>query len=528
MSPAPAPHTTPARAKDSRRKPLAQLHAEAQALDLKRTLTLRQLLLLGIGTVVGAGIYVMTGTAAANFAGPSVLLAFLVAALACVFTALCYGELAALFPVAGSTYSYAYVTMSERTAWWVGWLSLLEFAISCTAVAAGLSGYANALLGTFHLKLPGFLTHPTLMTVPGSGGQAMTAGWRFDLLGLGSIMVVTLVLMKGIHESSRLNDVIVLLKVGAILLFVGVGAFWVDMSNFHPFIPASKGDFQFGWGGVFRAASVLFFAYTGFEAVSTAAAEARNPTRDVPWAIVGTLFVCMLIFMAVAAVLIGVVPYQALNVPDPLAVATHAMNKPWLGLLVSGAATIGLFTGLFGLLYAQSRILMVMAQDGLLPPVFARLNKRFHTPLLGTLIIGVGVALLTAVLPIDVIGDLVSIGIALGYAQVCLNVIWCRNTMPERERPFKVPLGGVTIKGIWLGTVPVLGILFCLLMMVPLLANMLEALGKGNAIPFALTALYVGSGWALYHFYGRHHSTMHPDRRNVNFQEGEGAPSHGD
>lgn len=503
-----APRPSLAAPAGRRRKTLAQVQTEADALALRRTLTLPQLLLLGVGSVIGAGIYVMTGTAAASYAGPSVLIAFLIAALSCVFTAFCYGELCASFPVAGSGYSYAYIIMGERAAWWMGWLSLLEFGISSTAVAAGFSGYANALLATFHLSLPDWLTHPALMTVPDSGGQEFTAGWRFDLLGFLSIVVVTAVLLRGVQDSARFNNVIVLMKVGLLALFVAVGMAWIVPANFEPFVPPSQGDFRYGVGGIFRAASVLFFAYTGFEAVSTAAAEARNPTRDMPLGLVGSLVVCTLIYIAVGAVLVGVVPYQTLNVPDPLAVATRAMHKPWLGLLVMGGATLGLFTGLFAYLYAQSRILLIMAHDRLIPGVFAQLHPQHRTPRKGILIMGSVVALMTATLPFDVIGDFVSLGIAAEYGMVCFSVLWCRNTMPDLNRPFKVPLGSVRVKGLWLGITPILGILFCLIMAVPLALNMLTALWRGNPVPFLLGLAFLLLGWGLYAFFGRKNSPM--------------------
>lgn len=502
-----APHPS-ARPESARRKPLEQIMTEFQTHGLKRSLTATQLVLLGVGSTIGAGIYVMTGTAAAQYAGPSILLSFIVAALACLFTAFSYGELASCMPVSGSAYSYAYVSMGERAAWTVGWLLLLEYGISCAAVASGLSGYATSLLSGFGLHVPAALSQATLQTLPGSNGEAIGAGWRLDFVAVFAIALVAAFLAKGVQESARINTIIVCVKVGVLFVFMGFGLFALHPEYWHPFIPPSEGGFRFGIPGIFRGASVIFFAYVGFEAVSTAASEARNPTRDVPIGIIGSLLICTLVYISVASVLIGVVPYRDLNVADPLAVAVRAMHQPWLALLVNIGATVGLCSVLMGLMYGQIRIFFTMSHDGLVSPLFGRVHPRFQTPVIGTILVACMVAFASAVLPIDIISDLVSLGTASAFGIVCFTVIWQRNARPDMDRPFTVPLGGITIGGIWIGTAPALGIFFALVMTVPLFVDVFNALFKGNPVPAGLLMTYVGVGIAVYLGYGRRHSKM--------------------
>ncbi|MXV44564.1 amino acid permease [Saccharibacter sp. 17.LH.SD] len=502
--------TGSASSRNPRRKSLAQVSAENENHKLKRSLTATQLLFMGVGTTVGAGVYVMTGTAAANYAGPSVLLSFLIAAAACLFTALCYGELASSFPVSGSAYSYAYISMGEKAAWTVGWLLLLEYGISCTGVAAGLSGYFTSLLDSFGVHIPTFLRSSTLQPLPGSDDTILTINWRLDLVGLLAVLFVTALLVRGIEESARFNTVVVGLKVGVLLLFIVIGINFVHPENWHPFIPPSQGNSHYGIAGIFHAASIMFFAYAGFEAVSTASAEARNPTRDIPIGIIGSLIICTIIYISVAAVLLGIVPYKQLNVADPLAIATKIMHKPWLALLINTGATIGLCSVLLGLMYGQTRVLLTVGRDGLIPSLFSHIHPRFRTPWIGTLIIGTLVGLMTATMPIDIISNLVSIGTALAFAIVCFTVIWQRNQAPHAPRPFQVPLGGITIRGIWIGIVPLLGIIFCCVMAFPLIFNMFHAVIAGNPVPLILLVVYCGLGVATYYFYGRHYSSMAP------------------
>ncbi|GFE92467.1 amino acid permease [Acetobacter persici] len=492
----------------SRRKSLERIEQENGAQRLKRTLGPLQLTMLGVGSTIGAGIYVMTGTAAANYAGPSILLSFIVAGLACLFTALSYGELASAMPVSGSAYTYAYVSMGEACAWGVGWLLLLEYGISCAGVAAGFSGYAVSLLQDFGIQIPHALTTTTLQVIFDSAGRHISGGGRLDLVGAFSILVVTGLLILGVKESLRINTAIVFLKVGVLAVFVGVGLWQIHPSYWTPFIPPHEGGFRYGIPGIFRAASIIFFAYVGFEAVSTASSEARNPRRDIPAGIILSLLICTAVYMIVAAVLIGVVPWKLLDVADPLAVAVNAMHQSWLAFFVKIGAVIGLCSVLFGLLYAQSRIFFAMAEDGLLMPLFCTLHPRFCTPWVGTILLGVVVAIATATLPIDIIGDLVSLGTATAFGIVCFTVIWIRNTAPDFPRTFSVPGGGFTVKGLWIGYVPLLGILFCLIMAAPLFVDMIFALFSGDPVPATLLAIYCVCGWASYRFYGRKHSRL--------------------
>jgi len=490
------------------RKSIEQIEQEAHNHGLTRSLSAFQLIMLGIGSTIGAGIYVMTGTAAAEYAGPAILLSFVVAGLSCLFTALSYGELSSTMPVAGSAYSYAYVSMGEVAAWATGWLLLLEYGISCAGVASGFSGYATSLLHDFGVYVPAALSSSTIQSTIGAHGTTIAFGARFDMVGAFSVLLVTACLIIGVQESARINAVIVVIKIGVLFLFVACGVMALHPANWTPFIPPSQGGFRFGVAGIFRAASVIFFAYVGFEAVSTASSEARNPRRDVPIGIIGALVVCTAIYLCVATVLIGVVPYSKLDVADPIAIAVDAMGQPWLALIVKVGAVIGLCSVLLGLLYGQTRIFFTMARDGLLPDAFCRLHKRWNTPWIGTILLGVLVAAATATLPIDIVSDLVSLGTASAFGVVCFTVIWQRNTRPQMERPFSVPLGGVTIGKIWIGVVPALGIFFCFLMAAPLFIDMVRALIVGNPVPMILLGSYAVLGVVCYIFYGKRHSRM--------------------
>ncbi len=495
----------------SRRKSLERIEQENGAQRLTRTLGPLQLTMLGVGSTIGAGIYVMTGTAAANYAGPSILLSFVVAGLACLFTALAYGELASAMPVSGSAYTYAYVSMGEAWAWGVGWLLLLEYGISCAGVAAGFSGYAVSFLQDFGIHVPSALSTTTMQVALDGTQRHVSVAGRLDAVGAASILVVTGLLILGVKESLRINTAIVFLKVGVLAVFVGLGVWQIHPSYWTPFIPPHEGGFRYGLPGIFRAASIIFFAYVGFEAVSTASSEARNPRRDIPVGIILSLLICTAVYIVVAAVLIGVVPWKTLDVADPLAIAVNAMHQPWLAVFVKIGAVVGLCSVLFGLLYAQSRIFFAMAEDGLLMPVFSTLHPRYKTPWIGTIVLGLLVAVATATLPIDIIGDLVSLGTATAFGIVCFTVIWIRNTAPDFPRSFSVPGGGFRIKGIWLGYVPLLGILFCLIMAAPLFIDIIMAVFSGDPVPAVLLAAYILCGWASYRFYGRSHSRLGKD-----------------
>lgn len=470
---------------------------EAAEEGLARSLGPLQLALIGIGSVVGAGIFVMTGAAAAFHAGPAVVLSFVVAAIACGFAALCYAELAATMPMSGSSYSYARLTFGRFAAWCAGWLLLLEYGIAASTVAVGFASYATALLDQIGWHLPAALTTP-LFDLRHDDGAALHVGGGINLLAAGAVLAVTAILMRGLSQSVAFNTAVVLLKIGALLAFVVIGVAFVDPANLTPFVPPAEDDFEFGWAGVLRGASAIFFAYVGFETVSTSAAEARNPQRDLPIGIFATLILCTLLYVAVAAVMTGLVPYRQLGVADPLAVAVDAMRLPALGLAIKSAAVIGLLSVLLTSIYGQSRIFYAMARDGMLPPVFARIDAKTRTPRRGTLYLGLVMALLAALLPISVLGDLISLGTALAFAIVCAAVMRLRAVEPDRPRPFRVPLGGVTVDGWWIGLVPVLGIAFAALMALPLLTDIVLRALRGDLFPATIIGGYFAIGLAIY------------------------------
>jgi APA family basic amino acid/polyamine antiporter len=490
------------------RKPVSQIREEAEGHGLSKSLGPISLLLLGVGAIIGAGIYVMTGSAAAHFAGPAVLISFLIAGTACAFAGLCYAELASTMPVTGSAYVYAYATLGELTAWVIGWLLVLEYAVAGSTVAVGFSGYLVSLLASLGVTVPSGIATPFVQSVSVPGGYEFVTGGGVNLLASAAVLVMAVPLIFGVRESAAINSSIVILKVVVLLTFVAFGASAVVPTHWTPFMPANEGGFAYGWPGVFRAASVIFFAYLGFETVSTAAAEARNPQRDVPIGILGSLAACTLLYIAVAIVLTGIVPYRQLNVADPLAIAVDAIGKPWLLLFVKIGAVIGLTSILLSTCYAQSRIFYAMARDGLMPRMFSALHPRFQTPWLGTIVIAIGMALAAGLLPITLLGDLISLGTASSFAIVCFSVMWLRNAEPDMHRPFRVPLGGIRIRGKWIGVVPVLGIVMCLVMVAPLAIDIGEKALTGNLLPASLLIGYLGCGALIYAVYGRRHSRL--------------------
>ncbi|RYD96113.1 MAG: amino acid permease, partial [Sphingomonadales bacterium] len=466
------------------------------------------LLLLGVGAIIGAGIYVMTGSAAAHFAGPAVLISFIVAGTACAFAGLCYAELASTMPVTGSAYVYAYATLGELVAWILGWLLVLEYAVAGATVAVGFSGYLVSLLASFGVSVPASISTPFVQSISAPGGYDFIAGGGVNVLAIVAVLIMATPLIFGVRQSAAINSSIVALKVVVLLAFVAFGASAVIPDNWVPFIPENEGGFAYGWPGIFRAASVIFFAYLGFETVSTAAAEARNPQRDVPVGILGSLLLCTILYIAVAVVLTGIVPYRTLNVADPLAVAVDAIGKPWLLLFVKIGAVIGLTSILLSTCYAQSRVFYAMARDGLLPKMFSALHPRYKTPWLGTIVIAIGMALAAGLLPITLLGDLISLGTATSFAIVCFSVIWLRNAAPEMHRPFRVPFGGVRIAGKWIGVVPALGMVMCLVMVAPLAIDIVEKAIEGNILPASLLLGYMACGGIIYAAYGRRHSRL--------------------
>ena len=427
------------------KKSFADLQAEADRGALRRSLGPWHLIALGIGCIIGTGIFVLTGVAASQNAGPALVLSMVISAVGCAFSGLCYAEFAAMVPVAGSAYTYAYATMGELLAWIIGWDLILEYALATSTVAVGWSGYFVSLAHDAGVTIPAAVAGP-----PG-------------IVNLPAMIVVLLVaalLVVGIKQSADTNTVLVAIKAMVLVVFVVAGASYVNRANLTPFIPPNAGSFgQFGWSGVLRGAGVMFFAYIGFDAVSTAAQEAKNPSRDMPIGILGSLAICTVIYIAVAIVLLGIVPYQRLNVADPLAVGIDATGLTWLSPVIKLAALFGLFSTMLVNLLAQTRIFYSMSRDGLLPAIFATVHPRFRTPHLSTIMTGVVISVAAGLTPIGVLGQLVSIGTLLAFVLVSIGVMILRKTAPDVPRPFRTP---------WVPFVPIAGAVICLAQMVGL------------------------------------------------------------
>lgn len=486
------------------KKSVQRIQQESMQHALKRTLGKWNLLSLGIGCIIGAGIFVMTGTAAANHAGPAIVLSFVLAGFACAFAGLCYAELASVLPVSGSAYTYSYATLGEFVAWVMGWLLILEYGISASAVAVGWSGYVVSFLKDFGIFIPPALTAATgnMVTLPdGSQVEAL-----FNLPAFIGVLAVTALLTIGVSESAKVNNIIVLVKVAVVTAFVLIGMWFVNPDNWVPFIPENTGkEGEFGFSGVLRAASIIFFAYIGFEAVSTAAAEAKDPKKDMPFGILGSLIICTLLYMGVAGVLTGVVHYSTLNVPDPMAVAVDAIGLGWFSFFVKVGAIMGLSSVMLVLVYGQTRIFYTMSRDGLLPDFFCTVHKKFHTPWINTLLVGVVVAFAAAMTPIQVLGDLVSLGTLTAFTIVCISVLYLHYTQPEMERPFSVPFKPV---------VPVLGILACGYLISSMPAHIFITLKW-----FFLVGLVIYFGYGQ--FKSRLNRELNPRPGDANFVKGD-------
>jgi len=494
------------------KKSLETVRAEAGGSKLRRELGPIQLVFVGIGCIVGAGVYVMTGAAAANFAGPAVILSFVLAGLACGLIGLCYAELASVLPVSGASYTYAYAVMGEGVAWLLGWMLLFEFGVAGAALAAGFSGYLVSLLGDFGVHVPAVISAPMVQALPGDDGVRLVTTNGFNLIALLSLLAVAAVLSRGVSQSSAVNALLVVIKVGVLVAFVVVGAGHIDPANWRPFVPEHQGGFQYGAPGVIRAASILFFAYLGFEAVAAAASEARRPQRDVPIGILGALSVATLLYVAVAGVMTGLTPYQSLNVADPVAVAVSVIGEPVWAVIIKAGAVTGLGSVLLVNTYAQSRVGYAMSIDGLLPKLFSHLHATTKAPAAGALTFALVSAVAAALLPIGLLADLVSLGTALVFSVVAISVIWLRNTHPDLPRPFKVPFGGFRIAGIWIGYVPLMALAACLSMSAPVAIDMIGQFARGDWAPATIMGGYLLSGAVIYALYGRKNSVQ---RRNA-------------
>jgi basic amino acid/polyamine antiporter, APA family len=463
-------------------KPMSDLMDQAQdKRGLKRVLNSGNLITLGIGAIIGAGIFVLTGQAAAQYAGPAIVISFVISGLACLFAGLCYAEFASMIPVAGSAYTYAYATLGEFVAWIIGWDLILEYLFAASTVSVGWSGYVVSFLKDFGLIIPAQFTSAlgtVLVNIPDIGWKPITAELTKNLAATGLnvdalphltavlnlpamfiVAAVTTLLVIGIKESARFNNFMVIIKVFVILLFIGIGFFYVNRANWHPFIPKNTGEWgHFGWSGILRGSAVIFFAYIGFDAVSTTAQEAKNPQRDMPIGILGSLSISTVLYILVAAVLTGVVSYTFLNVADPIAVGVDAMGSGlfWLRPIIKIAAIAGLSSVILVMMLGQPRIFYSMSKDGLLPPMFSKVHSKFKTPYISQIITGIVALILAGVLPINILGELVSIGTLLAFVIVCVGVIVLRKQKPELVRPFKTPL---------VPLVPILGAGICLLQM---------------------------------------------------------------
>lgn len=460
--------------------------ANSGSQKLERTLGPFNLVLLGIGAIIGAGLFSMTGIAAAQHAGPAVILSFVLAAIGCALAGLCFSELAAMIPLAGGAYSYAYASLGEFFAWMIGWALLLEYAAGAATVAISWSAYVVSFLQGMHLELPLFLTAspwqaPSLADGTSQGG--------INLLALLIVSLMTWLLIRGIDKSAKVNAVLVAIKVSVVILFIGLGAWYVQGENYVPFIPENQGIVgEYGWSGIFRASGILFLAYIGFDAVATAAQEVKNPQRDLPIGIIGSLLVCTILYALFAFVMVGLAPYPELDVAAPVAVAIQHTPFPWFNGLIKLAIIAGMTSVVLVLLLAQSRVFFTMSKDGLLPPVMSQVHPRFHTPWIANLLILAIVGPFAAFAPLSLVGQLASIATLLIFAIVCAGVLILRKNRPDLPRPFKTPL---------VPFVPIAGILVCLLLML--------SLGWTMWMRFMI---WLAIGWVIYFAYGRSHSHL--------------------
>jgi basic amino acid/polyamine antiporter, APA family len=484
------------------KKPLEVLLEELKGEHrLRRVLGPVQLTSLGVGAIIGAGIFVSTGAVARNTAGPALMLSYVVAGLVCLFAGLCYAEFASMVPVAGSAYTYAYATLGEVMAWIIGWDLVLEYAVGSATVANGWSSYFQSVLGVFGVHLPHAVSGP-LITYDNTVGHFLVTGSLINLPAVVVTALVTIILVVGIRESAGFNAAMVMVKLAAVFFVIGVGVFFVNPANWHPFAPYGLSGLSF-FGhtlfgqtdaggkplGMLAGAAIAFFAYIGFDSVSTHAEEARRPNRDVPIGILASLIICTMLYIAVVAVLTGMVPYGQIAIGDPVADAFGKVGLPWAKLIIALAGVAGITSVLLVMMLSQPRVLLAMARDGLLPKsFFGAVHDRFRTPWKSTILTGIVVAGLSAFLPIDILLELVNMGTLMAFAIVCGAVLVMRRTHPDAARPFRVPL---------VPLVPILGIASCLMLMLAL-----------PPLNWLRLVVWLAIGLVIYTTYSRHHSIM--------------------
>jgi APA family basic amino acid/polyamine antiporter len=454
---------------------------------LKRTLSATNLTMLGIGAIIGAGIFVLTGTAAANAAGPAIVFSFIVAGLGCLFAGLCYAEFASMIPIAGSAYTYGYATLGEFIAWIIGWDLILEYLFGAATVAVGWSGNFVSLLHSLGIDIPASIASAPLAY---NGSSFTQTGAFINLPAVLLIWVMTWLLVVGIQESARFNNLIVVVKIAIVLLVIAFGFQYVDAANWEPFIPAREtladGSARYGWQGIIQGAAIVFFSYIGFDAVSTAAQEAKNPQRDMPIGMLTSLGVCTLLYVLMSLVLTGLTSYQNLNVPDPVLVALQAAGPAlrWLYFFTGIGAVAGLASVVLVMLMGQPRIFFAMSRDGLLPAVFGKVHPRYNTPHITTIVTGAIASLVAGIFPIGLLGELVSIGTLLAFVIVCAGIMLLRYRSPQLNRPFRTP---------FVPLVPILGILICGYMMLNL-----------GVDTWLRLIIWMAVGILIYFLYGRH------------------------
>ncbi|RZL34821.1 MAG: amino acid permease [Pedobacter sp.] len=462
--------------------------ADHGGISLKRTLGPFQLILIGVGLTLGAGLFSITGLAAANYAGPAVTISFIIAAVGCGFAALCYAEFASMIPVAGSAYTYAYATMGEWFAWIIGWDLVLEYSVGCATVAISWSQYLTRFLGSYGIHLPPQLTLSLFETAKLADGTVVN-GW-INIPGALIVILMTLVVIRGTKGSAIVNAIVVFLKVGVVLVFIALGWQYIDPANYKPYIPTNTGEFgHFGWSGILRAAALVFFVFIGFDAVAASAQETKNPKRDLPIGIIGSLLVCTILFGLFGHVMTGLANYKEFaDSGAPVAIAIEKTPFAWLSQAIILAILIGYTSVILIDLMAQSRMFYAISKDGLLPKVFSDLHPKFKTPYKSNVLLCIFIALFAAFVPIKVVGEMTSIGTLLAFVIVCAGILILRKTDPNAERPFKVPL---------VPLIPILGILVCLAMMC--------------FMPWETWLrlfVWLAIGFAIYYFYGKKNSVL--------------------